>query len=341
MSYSQLTKPMQAALIADMKDVLQADIHPPVDQLHGMMQYHMGWLNESLEPDNAPAGKQIRPLLLMLCAQAAGGDWTQAIPAASAIELTHNFSLIHDDIEDNSPTRRGRKTTWSIFGIPLAINAGDGMFAAARVALGRLEDRGVAAPTIVQAFRRYDATCLRLTQGQDADMSFETRQDVTVEEYVDMITGKTSVLISLCAELGALIGGQSAEQVAHYEKYGLNLGLAFQVLDDILGIWGDEVEIGKSATTDISTRKKTLPILFGLENSPKLQTIYFDESIPEAEFVPEVVSLLDSCGAQEYANQRAADYSNLALSYLEEAQPRGEAGQAIQELTHLLLRRKS
>ncbi len=130
MSFKEVTKPMRVALHADMKEVLQADIHPPIDQLHGMMQYHMGWLNEQLEPDSAPAGKQIRPLLTMLCCQAAGGDWTQSIPAASAIELTHNFSLIHDDIEDDSPTRRGRATLWKIFGVPLAINAGDGMFAA-------------------------------------------------------------------------------------------------------------------------------------------------------------------------------------------------------------------
>lgn len=341
MSYSEITKPMQAALVADMREVLQAGIHPPVDQLHGMMQYHMGWLNEKLKPDNAPAGKQIRPLLTMLCAQAAGGDWSQAIPAASAIELTHNFSLIHDDIEDDSPTRRGRKTLWTIFGIPLAINAGDGMFALARVALGRLEERGVPASTIVQAFRRFDATCFRLTQGQDSDMSFETRQDVTVDEYVNMITGKTSVLISLCAELGALIGRQSAEKVTHYHEFGLNLGLAFQVLDDILGIWGDEATIGKSATTDISTRKKTLPILYGMDHCEKLANIYFDTSIPEAEFVPEVVELLNNAGAQEYAQQRATEYSNLALSNLEAAEPQGEAGQALHELTHLLLGRKS
>lgn len=336
-----MTKPMREALHADMKVVLQADKHPPVDQLHGMMQYHMGWLDGDLRPDDAPAGKQIRPLLLMLCCQAAGGDWTQSVPAASAIELTHNFSLIHDDIEDGSPTRRGRTTLWKIFGIPLAINAGDGMWAAARIALGRLEEHGVPAQTIVTAFRRYDDTCLRLTQGQDADMSFETRQTVNVDDYVAMITGKTSVLISLCAELGAIIAGRPATDQAHYEQYGLNLGLAFQVLDDILGIWGDETAIGKSATTDIETRKKTLPILYGLENSPKLQKIFFDESIPKAEFVPEVVELLNGCGAQVYANKRAADYSNLALSHLEAAQPAGEAGQALHELTHLLLQRKS
>lgn len=332
---------MQAALVADMKEVLQADVYPPIDQLHGMMQYHMGWLNENQQPDNAPAGKQIRPLLTMLCCQAAGGDWTQAIPAASAIELTHNFSLIHDDIEDNSPTRRGRKTLWTTHGVPLAINAGDGMFAAARIALGRLEDRGVPAKTIVQAFRRFDDTCLKLTQGQDADMSFETRQDVNVDEYVAMITGKTSVLISLCAELGSIIAQKPAETSKDYHQFGLNLGLAFQVLDDILGIWGDEATIGKSATTDISTRKKTLPILFGLEHSPKLASIYFDTSIPETEFVPEVVELLDACGAEEYANKRAADYSNLALSHLESAEPQGDAGAALHELTHLLLGRKS
>jgi geranylgeranyl diphosphate synthase type I len=235
---TNLTKIMLPAVRAEMQAILKADQHPPIDHLHGMMQYHMGWLDADFQQAGAKTGKHIRPLLLLLTVEAAGGAWTQAVPAAAAIELLHNFSLIHDDIEDNSPTRRGRETLWHIWGIPLAINAGDAMFAAAHLALGRLIERDVSAHIVVQAFRRFDETCIALTQGQHADMQFETRDDVQVEEYISMITGKTSVLLSLCAELGALIAGCEAETVAHYAQFGLNLGLAFQVQDDILGIWG-------------------------------------------------------------------------------------------------------
>ncbi|MCA9981178.1 MAG: polyprenyl synthetase family protein, partial [Anaerolineales bacterium] len=184
-------KTMLPAVQAEMRSVLQADQHPPIDHLHGMMQYHMGWLDADFAPLAAKSGKHIRPLLLLLTAVSAGGDWQQAVPAAAAIELIHNFSLIHDDIEDNSPTRRGRETLWHIWGIPLAINAGDAMFAAAHLALNRLIERSVSAEIVVQALRRFDETCIALTQGQHADMQFETRDDVQVEEYLTMITGKT------------------------------------------------------------------------------------------------------------------------------------------------------
>ncbi|MDA0246228.1 MAG: polyprenyl synthetase family protein [Chloroflexi bacterium] len=221
-----LTTEMLPAIQAELKAVLRAEIHPPVDHLHGMMQYHMGWLDEQFEPLESNAGKQIRPLLCLLACHAAGGDWRQALPAAAAVELLHNFSLIHDDIEDNSPTRRGRATSWRIWGVPLAINAGDAMFSVAHLALNRLVQRGVSADIIVRALRRFDETCLALTQGQQADMLFESRTEVSVEEYVAMITGKTSVLLALCAELGALWGWLSKSKMTFWGFGGMKLSLA-------------------------------------------------------------------------------------------------------------------
>jgi geranylgeranyl diphosphate synthase type I len=320
-----------------MKSVLKATDEQP-DLFYGMMHYHLGWRDEQLQPVDINAGKQIRPVLCLLTCQAAGGDWQQAVPAAAAIELLHNFSLIHDDIEDASPTRRGRKTLWTIWGREQAINAGDAMFALAHLSLNWLVDRGVAAETAVHALRRFDETCIRLTQGQYADMDFETRDVVTVDEYLAMITGKTAVLLSLCTELGALIAGCNTQTVYNYAQFGLNLGLAFQVIDDILGIWGDEAVIGKSASTDILTKKKTLPVLYGLSQNGALRKLYKHETTGEA-FVQQAINVLNTTGARDYATQRATYYSQNALQHLEEARPSGPAFAALNQLSAMLLQR--
>ncbi len=332
------TEDMRAAVNDEMKAALQYDDNATPDLFLGMNHYHMGWVDEQMQPVSVHAGKQIRPLLLLLVNQAAGGDWRQAAPAAAAIELLHNFSLIHDDIEDASPTRRGRKTLWAIWGIEQAINAGDAMFAQAHLAMSRLLERGVPAEVTAQALRRFDETCLNLTRGQFHDMDFETRESVTVDEYMAMITGKTAVLISLCAELGALIAGCDAQTVGRYAQFGLELGLAFQVKDDILGIWGDEAVIGKSASSDITTKKKTLPVLYGLSQSAELRRLYRREN-PDAAFVAEAIRLLDESGARQYAIEKAAWYSQSALAHLEAAQPNGAACATLNELADFLLQR--
>ncbi len=335
--YKQLSQEMRQAVNAEMKSVLKATDALP-DLFHGMMHYHMGWRDEHLQPADVNAGKQIRPIICLLACQAAGGEWQQAVPAAAAIELLHNFSLIHDDIEDASPTRRGRKTLWTVWGMEQAINAGDAMFALAHLALNRLVERGVAAETAVHALRRFDETCVRLTQGQHADMDFETRENVTVDDYLAMITGKTAVLLSLCTELGALIARQDVATVQHYAQFGLNLGLAFQVIDDILGIWGDEAVIGKSASTDILTKKKTLPVLYGLNQNNDLRRLYQQETTDQT-FVQQAIQILDKTGARTDASDRATYYSETALAHLEEAHPIGAASVALKQLSAMLLQR--
>lgn len=333
-SLSQLMLPSMEEY---MREVLSQGPGQP-DPFYGMMQYHMGWVDQSFTPVTVHGGKRIRPLLTMLACQASGGDWQNAVPAAAAVEILHNFSLVHDDIEDASSTRRGRKTLWKIWGQAQAINTGDAMFALAHLALVGLAERNVPSMAVVRSLRRFDETCLSLTEGQYNDMDFEIRDEVTVDEYINMITGKTAVLLSLCAELGALIAARAEETLFHYNQFGLNLGLAFQVIDDILGIWGDESKTGKSAATDIVTKKKTLPVLFGLERSTVLTELYREANADEL-FVREVVTYLDQVGAKEYAIGRASEYSNRALQHLGEAEPKGEAGEALHQLADMLLKR--
>ena len=333
-----LTERMLPALEQEMRSVLQYK-GGQSDDFYGMLHYHMGWVDKELAPTARHSGKQIRPLLCLLSCAAAGGEWQQAVPAGAAVEILHNFSLIHDDIEDVSPTRRGRETVWQIWGQALAINSGDAMFALAHLALTRLAEREVLPASVVRALRRFDETCVALTAGQHADMNFELRADVQVEEYIAMITGKTAVLLSLSAELGALVAGVDEETIAHYAAFGLNLGLAFQVIDDILGIWGDESKTGKSVSTDIITKKKTLPVLYGLERDERLARLYSEIEVPDEAFVAQVVTYLDDAGAGTYAQDRARHYSDKALEHLHAAAPQGDAGAALRQLADMLLKR--
>jgi geranylgeranyl diphosphate synthase type I len=198
----------------------------------------------------------------------------------------------------------------------------------------------VPAEIVVHGLRRLDETCVDLTLGQYLDMSFESKLEVTVEQYLEMIQGKTAALLAFSAELGARVAQQSPDVIQHYSLFGRDLGLAFQVRDDILGIWGDESVIGKSSATDIDTRKKSLPVLFGLEQSAELRQLYAtDES--GADFVRQVVDLLDSVGARQVAESYEERYATSALEHLQAARPRGEAANALHQLTELLLNRAS
>lgn len=324
----------------EMKEVLCAGRGGSTDLFYQMMHYHMGWLDDQLQPEEGNGGKRIRPILALLCAAAAGASWQTAVPAAAAIELLHNFTLIHDDIQDASPTRRGRPTVWVLWGIPQAINCGDCMFALAHTALYRLQQNAVEAAAVLRAANRFDDTCFALTLGQHRDMNFETQLEVSEGEYMQMIGGKTAALLALCGEIGSLVGTADEATISHYTEFCRNLGLAFQIKDDILGIWGDEDEIGKSAATDIETRKKSLPVLYGLARSGKLRSLYATPA-NDSDFVIEVVNGLNTVGALEFAQGEATRYSQRALDHLDAAKPEGAAGEALKELADQLLSRQS
>ena len=335
---NELSEIMIRSVEQEMRQVLKMGSGED-DPFMGMLHYHMGWSDDSFNPVDSKGGKRVRPLLCLLSCQAAGGDWQQAVPAGAAIEILHNFTLIHDDIQDASPTRRGKPTVWKIWGAKQAINAGDAMFAVAHLVLGQMQSLGVGSGIINQSLMRLDQTCLDLTYGQFRDMHFEERTVVSVEEYLQMIDGKTAALISLSSELGALISGAEKELINQYAAFGRDLGLAFQVRDDILGIWGDESVIGKSAATDIATRKKSLPVLYGLDENSELRQLY-EQSQIDADFVSKAVQLLGKVGAREFTEDYERGYANSALANLEAANPVGPAGEALFQLTNNLLHRE-
>ncbi len=330
MSLAHLSAVYLPAIEAELKRALGSSPEH-LREYYAMMEYHLGW-----DAPQAVSGKRLRPLLCLLTCAASGGEWERALPMGAAIELLHNFSLIHDDIQDNSPLRRGRPTVWHKWGQAQAINAGDAMFTLAHLAPHALT---VSAEVALKALEIFDRTCLTLTQGQYLDMAFETRARVTVAEYLAMIEGKTAALVAASAELGALLAGADSERRVHYQQFGRCLGLAFQIEDDLLGIWGDPAVTGKSAASDLEKRKKSLPVVYGLEQSAEFAQAYARPHTPD-ESLSEMVMTLERLGAHESANQLAYDLTARASQHLDEAAPSGEAGHALRELTDQLLNRQ-
>ncbi len=319
---------------------------PQLSPFYGMMHYHLGWTDENFATQSQAGGKRLRPVLCLLACQAVGGEPQQVLPAAVAIELIHNFSLLHDDIEDNSPTRRHRATVWKVWGRPQAINAGDGMFALAHLALQRLSETGLPDDRVLVAWQVFDQACLALCEGQYLDMSFEDRLDVDVDQYLTMIRRKTAALLSCSTWLGALLGSGDASLAARYARFGENLGMAFQIEDDILGIWGKEKVTGKPQAGDIRQRKKSLPIVYALQQETSLPAseqrvhrVYRREVIDE-DAIEIVLDSLQALGARQYARQMALDYHRQALAELEATGIENEGQTGLRELATLLVNRQ-
>jgi len=305
-----------------------------------MLRYALGWSDEHDRPYNFPAGKRLRPLVLLLTAHALDDNWQRALPAAAAVELLHNFSLIHDDIQDASPMRHNRPTVWQVWGIPNAINAGDAMFTLSYAALAELA-QVCSAEVVLQAWQIFNHTNAELTRGQHLDMRFEGLASVSTDAYVSMISGKSAALIAASTQLGALIASGSSQRAAHFYTFGRMLGIAFQIHDDILGIWGDPQVTGKSTATDIVSRKKSLPVLFGLARDERLAAFYSDPSPFTDERVTQIIGILDAAGAQDYARSLEAKYYDSALRALREGNPRPAFAHMLEEFVNYLFQRAS
>jgi geranylgeranyl diphosphate synthase type I len=310
-----------ASLIADTEDEilrLVGDRDPSTAGMYEMVRYHLG-----LDGSGAPAGKRMRPLLGLLAYASITGDHRPALPGAAAVELGHNFSLVHDDIEDGDEERRHRATVWARWGIPQAINTGDALFTLSRIALHRLTDLGFSDAKVLRLMRLYDETCLRLCEGQYIDIwTSEHDETMSVELYFDMIGRKTAALISASIEAGALLATDDEAVIERYRRFGWALGLAFQLNDDLLGIWGQEQATGKEPS-DLARHKKTLPVIYAFENAgpadrARLEALY-RHADPSPEEVAEAVAILERIGARDYTRDEARRYRDEALAHLDGA----------------------
>ncbi|MDP3064908.1 MAG: polyprenyl synthetase family protein [Chloroflexota bacterium] len=306
-----------------------------------MLHYQLGWVDDKGQPVHSAGGKRLRPVLCLLTCEALGADRRKALPATAALELVHNFSLIHDDIQDGSPERHHRPSVWWVWGPAQAINAGDAAHALGRLALFRLPDVGASQEQLRRALRLLDEAALRLCEGQYLDMAFQERMDVTVDAYLEMARGKTGALMSCSLALGALLSGGDEAQVEAAGRAGMALGLVYQMHDDVLDLWGERP--GEAAGGDILTKKKSLPIVYALEKGTvkqkrELGTLYL-KRVLEPPDVARVAAILDEVGACADAQKMAERHFNEAMEHLRSL-PLSESGRGeLEEVGRFMLER--
>lgn len=309
------------AVLACSRELFDPALRSAVDTLppaiHRIAAYHFGWYDENGVPDDAGAGKAVRPALALLAAEAAGGSPQSGVPAAVAVELMHNFSLLHDDVMDGDTTRRHRRTAWTVFGANPAILAGDALLT---LALDVLAASGHDAAQ--NGMRMLSTAVLDLINGQRADLDFESRQDVDLAECVHMTEGKTGALLGCACALGAAFGGGSG-QVESLRAFGRSFGMAFQHVDDLLGIWGNPEVTGKPIYSDLRSRKKSLPVVAALRSGTtagrELATLYVrDGPLSDVDLV-RAAELVDAAGGRGWSQRQADDLLARALSELHSA----------------------
>jgi geranylgeranyl diphosphate synthase type I len=296
---------------------LVSDHDVPTAGLYEMLRYHLGL------DGSGSSGKRMRPLLGLLSYASIAGDHRQALPGAAAVELGHNFSLVHDDIEDGDTERRHRTTLWALHGIPQAINAGDMLFTLSRVALHRLTELGFSDAKVLRLMRLYDNTCVALCEGQYLDIRASERSEpMSVELYFDMIGRKTAALVAASVEAGALLATDDESVIARYRAFGWALGIAFQLNDDLLGIWGEQAATGKEPT-DVARHKMTLPVIYAFERAApeersQLESVWRTDA-PANGQIAEAVALIERLGGRDYTRDQARQHRDRALAELEAA----------------------
>ena len=290
--------------------------------LFGMLRYHMGWVDEQFRPVSATAGKAVRPALCLFACEAAGGDWHRALPAAVSFELIHNFSLVHDDIQDGDTQRHHRPTVWFRWGHSHGLNAGSAMHILANEALDNAAAAGLSPEVTLRTTQTLTKACLDMIEGQTLDMAFESRPRVSTADYLVMIEKKTGALLQGSLQAGTGIASTDPLLQDEMGRFGHALGRLFQVRDDMLGVWGDAHDTGKPTASDLHRRKKSLPVVYTLEHAGKdesaqrFPSIYRTrESLSEAD-VAVLLSVMEDLGAREFCQRLAEEEAAKARTAL-------------------------
>ncbi|KOX04196.1 polyprenyl synthetase [Streptomyces sp. NRRL B-3648] len=331
--------------------LVDPELRAAVESLPGAMRraglYHFGWQHADGSPAAGNAGKAIRPALVLAAAAALGGPAarTAAVRAAAAVELVHNFTLVHDDVMDRDTTRRHRSTVWTVFGVPDAILAGDALQALALRLLA--EDPH---PASAPAAARLAACVVELCEGQHTDTDLERRapEAVTLEEVLVMAEAKTGALLGCACALGALYAGAGEEEVAALDAFGRQAGLAFQLIDDVIGIWGDPRHTGKPVGADLAARKKSLPVVAALTSgtpaAAELAALYgspYLQGEAAAGEIARTALAVERAGGRDWAQAEAADRMARAVQELARAVPEPEAAGGLLVLAEFVTRRTS
>ncbi|HEY3535622.1 MAG TPA: polyprenyl synthetase family protein [Pedococcus sp.] len=296
--------------------------------------YHLGLWDAEGRPTEG-GGKGVRPELVLLTTRAVGADPCTAVPAAVAVELVHNFSLVHDDVMDGDTRRRHQPTVWSVFGVSTAILAGDALLGLAEEVLA-----GARSPNVGVAVRALSATARRLIAGQVADLAFEERHDVDLAECLRMEADKTGALLACACSLGPVLADAPAALATALADFGERVGVAFQLQDDLLGVWGEPAVTGKPVLSDLRARKKSAPVVAALTSGTtagvRLGRLYAQPGALSEEDLVEAASLVEAAGGRDWALHRATEELDAALGVLAESVPDPTLADPLRDLAHRL-----
>ena len=299
--------------------------------LYQMVRYHLGMEEAEGATAAAHTGKRVRAAMCCLSC------------AAAAIELLHSFTLLHDDVADRDPVRRGRPTVWRRWGVGQAVTAGDAMFALANLALGASEAAGVSAPVVSALLGELNEATLAVCEGQQLDLSYEGRSDVSVDDYLMMIERKTGALFAAACAIGARMAEAPERQRGALRRFGRELGLGFQIRDDVLGIWGEAEELGKPVGSDLRRNKRSLPIVHGLasagESEREAIAGRLAEGIRSDEEAAEIAARLEELGSRRFCEQMAGASLERALEALEEVSPEPRPAEDLRTVASYLVER--
>ncbi|MQF82800.1 polyprenyl synthetase family protein [SAR202 cluster bacterium AD-802-E10_MRT_200m] len=337
--------PMLQRYLSQLNDNLRDALTQGNSDLLRMLHYHMGWVNREGLPTKGISGKGLRPALCLFTCHAVGGSLIQAMPAAVALELIHNFSLIHDDIQDGDRERHSRETLWAVWGQGKALIAGNAMRTIADLSLLRFEQDVINVEKNVGALVILTGRYLEMIEGQYLDLSFESRLDVLPEEYLGMIGKKTAALLEASMHIGAYCATDNPDQLGALRRCGYNLGLAFQIRDDYLGVWGDETTIGKPVGTDVARKKKSLPISYTFNTAKstpriRLEKLYHQERL-SPDSVAEVLDIMEDLGAKEYTQKLAEEQRVMAINWAKKANLPEWAQKELEDLADFIVNRRN
>jgi geranylgeranyl diphosphate synthase type I len=309
--------------------------------VYDMLRYYMGWVDENGRPHEAMEGKALRPTLCLFACEAVGGALEMAMPSAVALELIHNFSLIHDDIQDRDEIRHNRKTLWAVWGDPKALVAGNVLRVVADECLHQLLDSGLDYDRALAAGMLLTEAYLEMIEGQYLDLQFEGRHDISMSDYLNMISRKTGALIRCSLNLGAVVGAQEQGVGDAFKESGRAMGYVFQIIDDVLGVWGDEETTGKPVGADIRRKKNSYPVVYTMgrandKDQKMLNEIYEKDELDDSD-VDSVLAVMDRLDVKNQAQQEAEKYANVALESLAPVELSREARQEVEDLAHFLL----
>ncbi len=343
----------------------------PDTPLYEMIRYHLGMESAvsselrgpstgSVSPRAGPGrqagpeprgGKRVRAAMCLLSCQAAGGRAEASAPAAAAIELMHSFTLLHDDIADRDKIRRGRPTVWQRWGVGQAITAGDALFALANVAASQLVEGGAQAEiyapyrTATAVLEELNEATLAVCEGQQLDISYEGSAAITDADYLSMIERKTAALFAAACSIGARVADAPEEKRAILADFGREVGLGFQITDDVLGIWGDPAEMGKPVGSDLRRNKRSLPVIHTLHSTDSVASTRLAECLAAGvetdEEAAELALLMERAGARKYCEQMARDSLARGLAALAKAQLEESAASDMRILASFLIERSS